>query len=218
MTMPLLSVLLPVRNGERFLKEALDSVDAQTCESLEVIVVDDGSSDSSARLAEAHRLSPRVHRQPPRGVPFALNQAMEMAEGEYVTFIDADDVWPPDRMARLLEGVRGNPEMAGAFGMIVNTDTDLRPIEKPIPARLTTTGVFRRSEMARIGPFRTDVVHATQIDWISRANAEGLRFASVAELVLLRRVHGQNMGILDRERAKRDMMIVMRDHGRRTHR
>jgi hypothetical protein len=75
---------------------------------------------------------------------------------------------------------------------------------------------MRRSSAERIGEFRTDVAHAGIVDWMSRAEALGLRFEIIDQLVLLRRIHGANLGSRDRSNARRDMLRVIRDHHRRT--
>ena len=103
------SVVVPVFNGERFLGEALDSALAQTHRPLEVIVVDDGSSDGSAEVARqrgAHVLS-----QTHLGVSAARNAGIAAAGGEFIAFLDADDLWPPDRLAIQLDHLRRRPEL-----------------------------------------------------------------------------------------------------------
>jgi len=96
-------VLVPVHNGARFLAEALESAWAQTLAPLELIVVDDGSTDGSAEIAS--RLGATVIRQDNAGTAAAVNSAREHARGELLAILDADDRWPSDKLARQVEAL-----------------------------------------------------------------------------------------------------------------
>ena len=100
------SAVVPCYNGERFLAETLDSLLAQTRPVCEIIVVDDGSTDGSAALAESfdgrNGVPVRVIRQANSGESVARNRAVGRAAGEWIGFCDADDLWRPDKLARLL--------------------------------------------------------------------------------------------------------------------
>ena len=102
----LVSVIIPVYNGESYLSEAVESVYAQTIRPLEVIVIDDGSTDGSAAVARSFE-DVRFYRQPNRGAADARNRGTELAHGSFLAFLDADDVWTPQKlriqMAALLE-------------------------------------------------------------------------------------------------------------------
>jgi hypothetical protein len=102
------------------------------------------------------------------------------------------------------------------FGSVVNTDDRLNPINRPQPARLLGSLLIKRTSVDRIGEFRTDVAHAGIVDWMSRAEVLGLRFEIVDRLVLLRRIHSDNLGSRDQPNARRDLLRVIRDHHRRT--
>ncbi|MEX1027955.1 MAG: glycosyltransferase [Candidatus Paceibacterota bacterium] len=105
------SVVIPCYNGARFLKETLASVLAQSHRPLEVLVVDDGSTDGSAEIAEAFPDPVRVLRQSNRGESVARNRGMNEATGEWIAFLDADDVWKPEKLKRQL-AVAG-PDVVG---------------------------------------------------------------------------------------------------------
>ena len=209
---PLVSIIMCIRNGERFVGEALDSIAVQVVQNSEVIVVDDGSTDSSARIVERHPLAPELLRQEALGFSAALNRGVHAASGRFVAFIDSDDVWPADRMAHLLTAIDHHPEVEAVYGALINTDSDLRPKQQPIAARMLTTSLFRRDAAARVGDLRTDVVHAANVDWISRASTAGLAFLAIDAVVLYRRIHDRNMSVVDRDRGKQDMLRVIRDH------
>lgn len=103
---PLVSVIVPAFNAETTLTATLQSVSAQSYKRLEIIVVDDGSSDATAGLAESIRKTePRLTliRQANAGVAAARNAGLAQAKGEYVSWLDADDLWHPTKLARQLE-------------------------------------------------------------------------------------------------------------------
>ncbi|MFM6154726.1 MAG: glycosyltransferase family 2 protein, partial [Sphaerospermopsis kisseleviana] len=94
---PLVSVIIPVYNGDRHLAQAIESVLNQTYQPFEVIVVDDGSTDNSANVACSYK---EVHYlyQPNQGVAVARNTGISQARGEFIAFLDQDDLWTPDKL------------------------------------------------------------------------------------------------------------------------
>ncbi len=106
---PTVSVVIPVWNAARHLRETLRSVLCQTCLPDEIVVVDDGSTDDSAAVAES--LSPlvRVLRQENRGESAARNRGIEAARGDWIAFLDGDDLWHPEKLARQLAVVMADP-------------------------------------------------------------------------------------------------------------
>lgn len=100
-----MSVVIPCYNGSRYLRDTLSSVVAQTHAPLEIIVVDDGSTDASAAIAESVGPPIRVIRQKNQGESVARNRGIEESLGEWVAFLDADDLWLPEKLARQLATV-----------------------------------------------------------------------------------------------------------------
>jgi glycosyltransferase involved in cell wall biosynthesis len=209
------SVITCVRGGEAFLREALDSIADQAVPDVEAIVVDDGSPDNSAAVARSHRLKPVVVSQPPSGLGVALNRGMRVASGEFVAFLDYDDLWPAGRLSDMLAAIAQEPPVGAVYGKVVNTTVDLAPLGEPLAVRLLGALLIRREAALRVGEFRTDVVHAGVLDWISRAMTAGLRFREMDRVVLLRRIHGNNVGIRERSTASADLLRVIRDHVQR---
>ncbi len=103
MTETLVTVIIPVYNGAEFLGAAIESAQAQTYRSLEIIIVDDGSTDTSLQIAKEYAAQDeriRVIAQPNGGVAKARNTAIAAARGEFIAPLDADDLWIPDKIAR----------------------------------------------------------------------------------------------------------------------
>jgi glycosyltransferase involved in cell wall biosynthesis len=114
MPRPKVTVLLPVYNGERYLREAVDSILTQTAPDLQLLAIDDGSTDGTAEVLSSYR-DPRVrvhtHRAN-RGLIATLNEGLELAEGIYLARMDADDVAHPERLARQTRYLDAHPEVA----------------------------------------------------------------------------------------------------------
>lgn len=100
------SVVIPCYNAARYLRETLDSAICQTHRPLEVIVVDDGSTDESAEIAESYGPPVRVLRQPNQGESVARNRGIEEAQGDWIALLDADDIWENVKLERQLEAAR----------------------------------------------------------------------------------------------------------------
>jgi hypothetical protein len=108
--LPAISIITPCYNGARFLADTLASAASQTHPPLEIIVIDDGSTDGSAEIAERFGPPVRVIRQPNRGESVARNRGLSEARGSHVLFLDADDLLAPGALARLGEAIDGKPD------------------------------------------------------------------------------------------------------------
>jgi glycosyltransferase involved in cell wall biosynthesis len=146
MDTPLVSVLIPAYNAERYLAEALDSVLAQTWPNVEAIVVDDGSKD--ATLDVAHRYESeavRVISQPNAGAAAARNTAYAHCHGDFVQFFDADDVLAPDKLEHQVRRLQAEPEGTVATSAWARFPTTGRPAE----AAFSTHPDYRDYEVPR---------------------------------------------------------------------
>ncbi len=123
---PTVSVVIPAYNAKRFLKDALDSALRQSHPPTEVLVIDDGSSDGTGLLAASVTGIRRI-RQPNAGVSAARNRGIEEATGRFIAFLDADDVWEPNKLATQLEELSEDQ-----FACSARTETN----ERPDPTRI----------------------------------------------------------------------------------
>ena len=120
---PLVSVVVPAYNAERTLPATIASIDAQTVDDLELIVVDDGSRDGTAELART--LGAKVITQANAGHAAARNTGVAAATGRYVAFLDADDLWLPEKLERQLDEIRRNPAVRALQSGAARVDNDL---------------------------------------------------------------------------------------------
>ena len=123
MTTPVVSVLIPARDAETTIGATLESIRRQTLHNIEVVVIDDGSTDGTMRLVEELG-DPRFrgYSYPNAGLATARNRGLEKARGEFVTFIDADDLWTPDKLADQVSAMRSDAAAGGAYSWTVFLD------------------------------------------------------------------------------------------------
>ena len=218
---PRVSVIMPARNASRFIGDAIASVQAQTFTDWEIVVVDDDSSDDTAQVAArvgGDRCT--VLRQPHRGSGPSRNAALAIARGELIAHLDADDMWPSDRLECLVAVLDADPSLEAVFGMGAEfADHDAPPnalvATEPQPVRLASTGIVTRAAHERVGAFRLAGMVGDQVDWIARALALDLRYSTIDHLVLQRRIHGtntshRNAGSTGRILAVRDALALRR--------
>ncbi len=198
---PLVSVIVPVYNGERFLAQTLLSLIEQQYRPLDLIVIDDGSTDGTAEIARSFP-DVRYFHQPNQGVATARNTGLRAARGEYIAFLDADDLWQPNKLSLQVEYHRHHPEIDYSFVKLINF---LEPgIEKPWwlrddqlqvgqPDYSPVTMLARRSVFDRVGFFDTSFKVGEDTDWFSRAKDTGIKAAFLPDVCVRRRVHGGNL-------------------------
>ncbi len=194
-------MIVPVFNGERYLAEALRSVRSQSYSELELIVVDDGSTDSTPDILRA--MGDRLHcvRRPHRGLAAALNQGVELARGAFLSFLDADDLWIPGKLALQVAAFEREPQLDLVFAHVRQfhspelTAAERAAIvcpERPMRGISTGTLLIRRDAFDRVGPFDTDWMIGEFMDWYARATEAGLRATVLPEVVMLRRLHAHH--------------------------
>src|SRR5215475_2242760 len=106
---PLISCIVPVYNGEKYLAEAIETIVQQSYRPLEIIIADDGSTDGTAKVAERYSNLLRYLRQDNAGTAAARNLGLSAAVGEFVAFLDADDLWHPEKLARQMGRFEARP-------------------------------------------------------------------------------------------------------------
>ena len=200
MTPAPVTVVIPVYNGERYLAEAIQSMLAQTRPAAQIIVVDDGSKDSSADVAASFGDAVTLMRQENLGVAAARNSAIAAASQPYVAWLDHDDVATPKRLELQLAAFDLTPTpdvVFGGMGQFISPELPADVIDRlrcdervqpaPLPSCLMAPiGVFDTIGMLRTG---TD---ATFVDWYLRAMEQKLTFSFVPDLVTRRRIHNEN--------------------------
>ncbi len=201
MVSPVIGVVIPAHNGERHLAAALDSVLAQTYERLDVVVVDDGSSDASRDVAQRYSPEVRSIALPHGGLGAARNVGVAAIRGSYVAFLDQDDVWEPTKLELQLAAFDRLPRPDLLFGHareFISPEVAhklahrIRCVEYARPATLPGTMLASRAAMAQVGPFERRWISNDFMAWLLAARRLGLCERMVAEVVMWRRLHDSN--------------------------
>jgi glycosyltransferase involved in cell wall biosynthesis len=198
---PLVSVIVPVYNGERFLAFTLQSIFDQDYRPLEGVVIDDGSTDGTAEIARSFA-EVRYLYQSNQGVAVARNAGLEAARGEFIAFLDADDLWAPHKLSLQVAYHLQHPEVDCSFVGLVNFLE--HGIEPPLWLRdnqseagrtdySPCTLLARRSVFERVGLFDTSYRVGEDTEWFARAVDTGIRMGMLPDVLVRRRIHGANL-------------------------
>ena len=204
-----ISVAMPAYNAERWIGATLESVLAQTSSPDEVVVVDDGSTDGTAAVAEGFGAPVRVVRQANLGAPGAYNRAFRESTGDYVAMCPADDLWEPRKLELQRETLAAHPEADVAFGGARYFGLEDRDHPGPGGTGILESGSFlrdmyrsnivaaptalvRRALFDRLGGFREDLAGEDYEFWM-RALTRGAVFFYDARLMVRLRQHGGNL-------------------------
>lgn len=205
--MPLVSVVIPVYNGERFLRESLESVFAQTFHDYEVVCVDDGSTDGSYALLKQFGVRLRVIQQANAGQSAARNAGVEAADGRFVAFLDQDDRWYPTKLAQQVAELTARPDVTMVHCNYDRMDGDGRvlvagaalveresALASPLGRLIGEALVFpsammvRRDVFQRVGGFDPELRGFEDFDLIARLKQQGC-FVLLKEAGMAYRLH-----------------------------
>jgi glycosyltransferase involved in cell wall biosynthesis len=212
------SVIIPVYNGEQYLAEAIESVLNQFYRPRQVIVVDDGSTDGSANVARRFSEHIQCYSQPNRGAAAARNLGIKNSKGSFLAFLDADDLWTPDKLKLQWQALQGSAPMDMVLGKVkqfISPDVEdecrqrLRKELETMPAYIMGALLIRRETFLRVGLLNENLQIGEFIDWFQRAKDIGLRHHVLDHMIVKRRIHKTNQGITRRDRNK-DYISVLK--------
>lgn len=216
---PVVSIIIPVYNGERYLGEAIASVLAQDYRCLEIIVVDDGSTDATAQIAQRFGRAIAYVDQAHQGASEARNYGVHIARAEFLAFLDADDLWAGGKLQRQMQALITDPELSMVFGQVEQfyspevSETALLPAlaDRRLLAGLHVGAMLiRRTAFEQVGYFDPQWQVAHFIEWYTRAQKMGLKSLMLPEVVMQRRIHTTNLGIRAYTQARVEYVRLMK--------
>jgi glycosyltransferase involved in cell wall biosynthesis len=227
-TAPRVSVIIPLYNGAATISRALQSVFEQTFSDFEIVVVNDGSTDDTASVLAAYGDRIRVVAQPNRGLPSARNSGIRASSGEYVAFLDDDDEWSPQMLARCADVLDQDPDCGLVYAGVLKVDLAGRPmpdqssenedIDSPtmeqmlgrpwvvVPSRV----MVRRAVLDQCGGFEECLTACEDVYFLLRARECGY-FRRVPELLVRKATRPLYPKALKREPASELLVRLVRD-------
>ena len=200
MEKPLVSVIIPVYNGAKYIAEAIESVCVQNYEPFEIIVVDDGSTDDTPSVVQSFK-DIRYMRQENNGCAAARNNGITESRGKLLAFLDADDYWAANKLHVQVGCLLNNPGIGYTLGRQRNFLES--GIDRPFWLReelmleehtgFLPTLVIHRRIFEKVGPFNTNFRISSDVEWFCRVKDAGIPMMVVPEVVLYRRIHSSNL-------------------------
>lgn len=203
MNTSLVSVVMAVRNGERFLAKAIESVLAQTHEAYEIIVVDNQSTDNTKKIAKFYQ-QVRYLCQTGQGIADAYNIGIDAAKGEFIAFLSHDDLWTPEKLSVQANYLLNHPEIQYTTarikfflepGYVIPSGFRPELLEGDHVGCIMETLVARKQLFDLIGKFDLQLTTAEDVDWFARATDSHIPMAVMPQVLLYKRVHNTNLSI-----------------------
>jgi glycosyltransferase involved in cell wall biosynthesis len=217
------SVVIPVFNGALTLGKALQSVFAQTMDEIEIIVVDDGSTDGTGQvLKEQNDPRLRILQQKKSGAATARNTGVKEAKGRFIAFLDADDCWSENKLELQLKQIKKDRSFRMIFGHVMEF-TDERSLDGSLtatPGRILAgyspiTLLISKTDFLEVGWFDQRYTVAEFIQWFDRAKGCGFRVHLMPEILAYRRIHAGNRDRLTRPDTRQYAAVIKESLDRR---
>lgn len=219
------SYIVPVYNGERYLAQCIESILGQIVPPVEIIVVDDGSTDGSAQVAAGFGDRVSYVRQPRAGQSAARNLGVRLAAGDFLAFLDSDDLIHPTKLAMQLERFAARPTLELCDAYVRNFwSPEIPETERGLHARQKfthseqprghsiDTWLLRRELFEAVGGFNEQMPLGEDTDWYERVKESGARIETLDEILAFRRLHGRNLTL---QRYDDFLREILRSHKRR---
>jgi glycosyltransferase involved in cell wall biosynthesis len=200
---PLISCIVPVFNGERYLNEALDSIFAQSYRRLEIIVVDGGSTDGTMAVVAGYRDRLRYATQPNCGPAVARNLGLSAARGEFVAFLDQDDIWEQRKLEKQMARFAARREIDLSIGhvklfWVAGMQDEAARLQnhrrgQVVPGYTTGTLLARRALFDQVGLFDASLWFGDATDWFLRAAERRIVMELLPDVLLYHRMHKTNL-------------------------
>lgn len=212
----LISVIIPAFNADEFLAEAIESVLQQAYAPLELIVVNDGSTDQTARVIQSFGRKVRSFYQENQGAPVARNKGILEARGAWLAFLDADDLWHPQKITTQLKCFEEKPHLEIVLGKLQRIflpggtqDKKFVSLPEEWMALSLGSGLFRKRVFEKVGLLDETQQYGDDIDWFLRAREKNIPLEVLEQVVLYYRRHGKNM-TLQEDQDRRYLLLALK--------
>lgn len=200
MNFPLISVVIAVKNGEKYIEKALESVFEQKYKPLEVLIVDGNSTDETLSIAGTFP-NVKIVRQTEKGIANAYNTGIRQAKGDFIAFISHDDFWTEGKLVTQIEVMSDNPELLFTVGRVIfflDDENFIPPgfrrelLEGNHVGYIMETLVAKPEAFEAVGFFDANLSIGEDSDWFARAKDLKIASAVVPKVLLNKRIHDSN--------------------------
>jgi glycosyltransferase involved in cell wall biosynthesis len=217
---PLISCVVPAFNSEKYISEALESILAQTYRPIEILVVDDGSTDGTVERVLSFGDAVGLLQQETAGPAATRNSGLQETEGPIVAFLDADDLWHPEKLERQMALLGANPELDFCLTHVqmfwpAEMAQEARKFEghprsEPIPGFATTTLLARRRVFEKLGGFGSGLWFTDATDWFVRAREAGMKMEVLPDTLVYHRMHPSNLTRRREEESREEFLQMLK--------
>jgi len=207
---PLVSVIITVYNGATYIAEAIQSSIGQEYANIEIIVIDDGSTDKTKEVVQSFGTAVSYYFQKNSGIAIGKNHGIKKAKGNYFAFLDADDIWTKQKISAQVNSFKKNPALDMVFGYVEHfyspelSDAKRKNYhcpKKEMPGISSVTMLIKRGSFDKVGLFNTQFRKGVFNEWYLRASELGLKSFMHTAVFLKRRIHQKNHGIIHRDKS-----------------
>ena len=201
---------MAVKNGENYMHEALDSIMAQSMQALEIIVIDDHSTDLTKKIILQDYPEVSLVDNLGEGQLSAMNLGISLAKGDVLAFLDHDDFWIREKQEIQIKFLDHNQTLEAVTSGVCNFSED-GEYRDAGPARVFGATSFQKNVFSRYGNLDESVFHHGVIEWWLRAERQGINFGTISEVGLMRRIHDTNSGNIHRSASRTDLFSILRN-------
>jgi glycosyltransferase involved in cell wall biosynthesis len=216
----LASCVVAAFNSERWVSDAIRSILDQTYRPIEVIVVDDGSQDATSEVARGFGEPVRVITQETAGPAATRNRGVREARGDYVAWLDADDLWHPEKLVRQVTYLEHRPAIQGVASHVRNFWAEGHEAEEehyrdhlrmnPIPGWATTTLLVRRPAFVAVGELDTELWFGDALDWFMRARDNGIAIEMLSDVLTFHRLRRDNLSTRRSRESEEEFLDIVK--------
>jgi glycosyltransferase involved in cell wall biosynthesis len=201
MNKPLVSVVVPVYNNADFISETINTIHEQDYQPIEILMVDDGSTDDSAILIQQFPDIRYIH-QNNKGPGAAKNTGILASQGEYIAFLDADDLWKPNKISQQVAYFDQCPQLGYIITQMtlfmmpgIQKPSWLKPefLQQALPAYLPSSLMVKRKTLMQVGLFDESLKTSDEVDWFFHAKDLAIPMAILPDVLVERRIHEHNL-------------------------
>lgn len=214
---PLVSCIVPTLNSGKYLGETLESVKNQTYSPIEIIVVDGGSKDNTLKIAKKY--TSKIIKQKGKGPADARNEGIKNAKGDFIAFIDSDDLWEKNKIEKQVNYFKNNSNMDICLTNVkMFFEKELEnekkyfknhPRMKSIPGYATITLLAKKDVFDKIGFFDEDLKFTDAVEWLRKARKK-LNMKIIREVLVFHRLHKENITRKNRKKSEEEFIKLVK--------